>query len=405
MTRELLLELERNEEWFETRFDYLGILEELSTALNEELDQLADHRESPTVEIPDTASVIGRVWIEEGAEILPGSVIEGPAIVRSGARIGPNAYLRDGVLVGADAVVGFNAEVKASVVLAAASIWHVGYVGHSIVGRRANIGAGFISAVKRLDGDSVRFGEVAEPVGPKGGVLIGNGARVGVGVLAMPGTVVGPDEIVLPDVVLSGAARPARDPRGTSAPPRTARAKLLSRWTSAAAAPGEGVLQPSEAQVHRWSTMIAAWDAEADRFWTRNNVFLTINGALFAVLAGFARDAWVVLAVSSFGFGLSLVWLRVNRVGKFYLDRWWEPIAASEAEWDIQPYRLMREASEKHPIGSRYKASTAYMLTLIRLVAALWLLVGAVSLGSELGSQLWGDDDASSSTTSIEVDE
>lgn len=84
------------------------------------------------------------VTVENGAEILPFSHLEGCHIAR-GARVGPYARLRPGAEIGSDARIGNFVEVKEAQIQSGAKINHLSYVGDAAVGEAANIGAGAIT--------------------------------------------------------------------------------------------------------------------------------------------------------------------------------------------------------------------------------------------------------------------
>ncbi|AWB28343.1 bifunctional sugar-1-phosphate nucleotidylyltransferase/acetyltransferase [Halococcoides cellulosivorans] len=144
--------------------------------------------------VHDDATVEGRVVVEAGAEIGPGVAIEGPVIVGQDAAVGPNAYLRPGTVLGTGASVGHSVEVKNSVLMADAAANHLAYVGDSVVGPDANLGAGTITANLRHDERPVLAGADAEPTGRrKFGAVIGPAAKTGIDTCLDPGAVVPAD--------------------------------------------------------------------------------------------------------------------------------------------------------------------------------------------------------------------
>jgi bifunctional UDP-N-acetylglucosamine pyrophosphorylase/glucosamine-1-phosphate N-acetyltransferase len=136
-------------------------------------------------EVHPHADLRGEVVIEDGATIEAGVVIEGPAVVRSGAEVGPNAYVRGATLVGEGAEVGHAVEVKNSVLMAGATVPHLSYVGDSVLGRDVNFGASTTVANLRHDDADVRLTVKGERVSTgrrKFGVVVGDGAKTGIGV-------------------------------------------------------------------------------------------------------------------------------------------------------------------------------------------------------------------------------
>ena len=142
------------------------------------------------------------VRVEEGAEILPFSHLEG-CLVRAGARIGPYARLRPGTEVGEAAHVGNFVELKAARLGAGAKANHLAYLGDAEVGARSNIGAGAITAnydgfVKHrtVIGADVFVGSDSVLVAP---LSIGDGALVTAGSVVTAS--------VPPDAMAFGRAR------------------------------------------------------------------------------------------------------------------------------------------------------------------------------------------------------
>ncbi|MFC7187107.1 bifunctional sugar-1-phosphate nucleotidylyltransferase/acetyltransferase [Halorubrum yunnanense] len=143
----------------------------------------------------------GPVVVEEGARLRSGAYVEGPAVIRSGAEVGPNAYLRGAAVVGPDAHVGHGVEVKNSVLMADASVGHLSYVGDSVLGRDANLGAGTNVANLRHDDANVRMtvkGDRVDTGRRKLGVIVGDGARVGINTSLNAGVRLGTEATTTP---------------------------------------------------------------------------------------------------------------------------------------------------------------------------------------------------------------
>lgn len=139
--------------------------------------------------------------IEEGAYIHP------PAIIGHGVTLRHGAYIRGNVIVCGGATVGNSCEVKGSVILHGASLAHYNYVGDSVIGCYAHLGAGATVSNLRLDQKSVKLRyceEVTDTGLRKLGAMIGDGAQIGCGTVLMPGTVVGKDAIVYPMLAVRG---------------------------------------------------------------------------------------------------------------------------------------------------------------------------------------------------------
>lgn len=166
-------------------------------------------------EIHPDADLTGPVAVHEGAHIGPGVVVDGPAVVSAGADVGPNCYVRSNTFIGEDVHIGASVEIKNSVLLDGAAVPHLSYVGDSVVGPDANVGAGSLVANLRHDDQSVRLSHDDCRVSTgrrKFGVVIGEGSKLGIGTRLNVGTVLGvgatttPGEIVLRDIRTEGDA-------------------------------------------------------------------------------------------------------------------------------------------------------------------------------------------------------
>jgi UDP-N-acetylglucosamine diphosphorylase / glucose-1-phosphate thymidylyltransferase / UDP-N-acetylgalactosamine diphosphorylase / glucosamine-1-phosphate N-acetyltransferase / galactosamine-1-phosphate N-acetyltransferase len=144
-----------------------------------------------------------QVVIGEGTVVEDGVMIKGPAIIGRGCQIRHNAYIREQVIVGDDCVVGNACELKHSVLLNRAQVPHFNYVGDSILGYRAHLGAGVkISNVKlspgtvQVEGEGGRIDTGLR----KFGALIGDGCDVGCNVVLNPGSILGRGSVIYPNV-------------------------------------------------------------------------------------------------------------------------------------------------------------------------------------------------------------
>ena len=117
------------------------------------------------------------------------------------------AYVRGNVLVGANCVVGNSTELKNTILFDGVQTPHFNYVGDSILGFLAHLGAGVILSNLKSDRSTiiVRAGEHSYPTGfRKLGSMIGDGAEIGCNCVLNPGTVVGRASVLYPGLVLRG---------------------------------------------------------------------------------------------------------------------------------------------------------------------------------------------------------
>jgi len=156
----------------------------------------------------DGVAYIGpRVFIGEGTLVEDGAMIKGPAIIGRNCRIRHNAYIREHVLVGDDCLVGNACELKSAVLFDGCQVAHFSYVGDSILGYRAHLGAGTIlSNLKSFSGNvTIRIKGGAQDTGlRKLGALLGDEAEVGCNAVLNPGSIIGRRSIVYPGVCWRG---------------------------------------------------------------------------------------------------------------------------------------------------------------------------------------------------------
>ncbi|WP_269537187.1 UDP-N-acetylglucosamine diphosphorylase [Cerasicoccus fimbriatus] len=157
--------------------------------------------------IPAGMHIKGKVYIHPTVKLPPTAVIEGPTWIGPGTEIRPNAYIRGKVIIGANCVIGNSCELKNCLVLDGAQVPHFNYVGDSVLGQGAHLGAGVILANLRLDQASV---PVRLPSGTvdsglrKFGAIFGDHAEAGCNAVIQPGTILGRKAIVMPSMSFGG---------------------------------------------------------------------------------------------------------------------------------------------------------------------------------------------------------
>ncbi len=146
------------------------------------------------------------VFVGENVKIYPTATIEPPAIIGSGTEIRPGAFLRGNVICGENCVIGNSSELKNAVLLDGVQVPHYNYVGDSILGNRAHMGAGSICSNLKSDKKPVVIhgdGEYETGI-RKIGAILADGADIGCGCVLNPGTVVGKNTSVYPLNALRG---------------------------------------------------------------------------------------------------------------------------------------------------------------------------------------------------------
>jgi bifunctional UDP-N-acetylglucosamine pyrophosphorylase/glucosamine-1-phosphate N-acetyltransferase len=137
--------------------------------------------------------------------VKSGSYIEGPVYVGEGAVVGPNAYLRPGTSLGKRAKVGAGCEVKNSIVMDDARIPHLCYIGDSVLGNGATLGAGTITANLKFNNSNVESrvkGKRVDSGQRKLGAFFGDGAKTGINVSIFPGVKIGADAWIGPGAIV-----------------------------------------------------------------------------------------------------------------------------------------------------------------------------------------------------------
>ena len=144
-----------------------------------------------------------KVSIGEGTVVEDGAMIKGPAIIGRNCQIRHNAYIRENVIVGDNCVVGNSCELKNALLFNGCQVPHFNYVGDSILGARAHLGAGVIlSNFKAFKGNvTVEVDGTPFDTGlRKFGALVGDGADIGCNAVLNPGSIIGRGAVVYPCV-------------------------------------------------------------------------------------------------------------------------------------------------------------------------------------------------------------
>ena len=147
------------------------------------------------------------VWIAKSAKVAPTANITGPCIIGPETEVRHCAFIRGKTLIGAGCVVGNSTELKNVILFDQAKVPHYNYVGDSILGFQAHMGAGSITSNVKSDKTLVviRDGEERFPTGlKKVGAMLGDRAEIGCNTVMNPGTVIGRDSSVYPTSCVRG---------------------------------------------------------------------------------------------------------------------------------------------------------------------------------------------------------
>lgn len=147
------------------------------------------------------------VWVSNSATIAPTAYIGGPAIIDDEAEIRHCAFIRGNAIVGKGAVVGNSTELKNVILFNKVQVPHYNYVGDSILGFKAHMGAGSITSNVKSDKTlvTVKDGEEGIETGlKKFGAMLGDHVEVGCNSVLNPGTVIGRNTNVYPTSMVRG---------------------------------------------------------------------------------------------------------------------------------------------------------------------------------------------------------
>ena len=152
------------------------------------------------------------VWIAKSATVFPSAYVHGPAIIGKEAEVRHCAFIRGNAIVGEGAVVGNSTELKNVVLFNKVQVPHYNYVGDSILGYKAHMGAGSITSNVKADKQLVKVHAGSEHIETglkKFGAMLGDNVEVGCNAVLNPGTVIGRESNVYPTSMVRGVV-PAR---------------------------------------------------------------------------------------------------------------------------------------------------------------------------------------------------
>ena len=148
----------------------------------------------------DYKEVSDQVWVHKTATIAPTAYLGAPCIIGAGTEVRHCAFIRGSALVGENCVVGNSVELKNVILFDSVQTPHYNYVGDSILGYKALMGAGSVTSNVKSDKSLVVIhGEENIPTGlKKVGAMLGDFVEVGCNSVLNPGTVVGRNSNIYP---------------------------------------------------------------------------------------------------------------------------------------------------------------------------------------------------------------
>ena len=179
---------------------------ELIDAYKAVFTEKMEGRSEPLIEgeVEPGAVLRGPVYVAPGAVVRGHAVVEGPAWIEG--EVGPLARLRPWSFLLEGSRAGAYTEVKASILMEGAKAPHLNYVGDSVLGEQANLGAGTMTANLRFDHATVRMtlkGRCVDTGRKKLGAFLGGYAQTGVNVSLLPGVRIGAYSWVYPGLVVA----------------------------------------------------------------------------------------------------------------------------------------------------------------------------------------------------------
>ena len=142
-----------------------------------------------------------QVWIHKTANVYPSAYIMGPTIIGKNTEVRHSAFIRGSAIVGDNCVVGNSVELKNVILFDNVQVPHYNYVGDSILGYKAHMGAGSITSNVKSDKKLVVVKTPEENIETgikKFGAMLGDEVEVGCGTVLNPGSVVGSHSNIYP---------------------------------------------------------------------------------------------------------------------------------------------------------------------------------------------------------------
>jgi len=151
------------------------------------------------------------VWVHRTAVVFDSAYLHGPAIIGPRTEVRQCAFVRGNALVGADCVVGNSTELKNVILFDGVQVPHYNYVGDSILGYKAHMGAGSITSNIKSDKTNVWINTGSGKIETglrKIGAMLGDHVEVGCNSVLNPGTVIGRETTVYPLSMVRGFVPP-----------------------------------------------------------------------------------------------------------------------------------------------------------------------------------------------------
>ncbi len=171
------------------------------------VDFAALHKRS---NVPSGLHIEGPVYLHPSVQLPPYGSLKGPAWIGPDCQLRPGVYVRGNVIAGAGCVLGNSSEFKNCLLMDKVQAPHFNYIGDSVLGNHAHLGAGVILANLRLDQKPVPIqtdqGRASSGL-RKLGALLGDHAEAGCNVVLNPGTILHKRAVVMPGNPMGGTVQ------------------------------------------------------------------------------------------------------------------------------------------------------------------------------------------------------
>ena len=154
--------------------------------------------------------VMEHVWISKSAKVSKTASITGPCIIDEEAEIRHGAFIRKNAIIGKNVVVGNSTEIKNAILFNNVQVPHYNYIGDSILGYKAHLGAGTIISNIKSDKKNIKIkfeGKEIETNLRKFGAIVGDNVEVGCNSVLNPGTIIGKNTNIYPLSFVRGVVK------------------------------------------------------------------------------------------------------------------------------------------------------------------------------------------------------
>ena len=147
------------------------------------------------------------IWVARSAKVAPTAYLSGPLIICPNAEVRHCAFIRGSAIIGMDSVIGNSTELKNCIIFQKAQVPHYNYIGDSVLGYMAHLGAGAITSNLKSDKSIVTVPDDDGRINTelkKFGAIVGDHVEVGCNSVLNPGTVIGRGSTVYPLSMVRG---------------------------------------------------------------------------------------------------------------------------------------------------------------------------------------------------------